>query len=106
MTKIPSVEERAGELWRCIKHDFEKEGIELPNSWNGIGMAYGGYARAIEALTADRTAILTELREWVEIKKLDTTLMNVANRKRAGHINRTLVEIKAHINNLINPNSV
>jgi len=91
MTKIPSVEERVEELGLCECEDLSGE---LQTD------------RITQALTADRTALLTELREWVEIKKLDATVMNVANRKRAGHINRTLVEVKAHINNLINPDNL
>ena len=55
------------------------------------------------ALKIARENVLTELREWVEVKKIDTFLMNVANRKRAGHINRVLVEIQARIDELINP---
>jgi hypothetical protein len=46
-----TVEDVAGEIWRCIKEDFEREGLTLPDSWKGIGMAYGGYSRAIEKLT-------------------------------------------------------
>ena len=45
-------EEIAGELWRCIKADFEKKGLSLPDNWNVVGMAYGAYARIIEALEA------------------------------------------------------
>lgn len=58
-----SVEEVAGEIWRCIKHDFEKYGISLPESWKGAGLAYGGYSRAVNTITtllAEREAELVQ----------------------------------------------
>lgn len=51
------VEELAGEIWRAIKEDFEKEGIILPLSWKGVGMAYGGYARASRLLQDTLTEV-------------------------------------------------
>jgi len=113
MTKIPSVEEVAKELLvraSYVTSESVFEGAERFAYQQGfqdaLAMVYielTGTHKSKGTLTADRTALLTELKEWVEVKKIDTFLMNVANRKRAGHINRTLVEIQAHINNLINP---
>lgn len=40
----------AGEIWRCVKEDFEKQGVQLPTNWNGVGLAYGGYVRAGEIM--------------------------------------------------------
>lgn len=64
--KNKSVEEVAGELWRCIKEDFEKEGLTLPDSWKGIGMAYGGYSRACEIIQQERQTSQEREREMIE----------------------------------------
>lgn len=62
-------EELAGELWRCIKEDFEKEGIKLPEKWKGVGMAYGGYTRAGEAITSHQNEILEALIQEITERK-------------------------------------
>jgi len=98
MTKIPSVEERQKEYEKLMVE------IERISAHEDNGEALESHREAFrDFLTADRLTLLAAFNEWVEIKKLDATVMNVANRKRAGHINRTLVEVQAHINNLINP---
>jgi len=105
MTKIPSVEERVAELGLCECEDLSGE---LQTD------------RITQALTADRTALLTELRdsgllaekEYVfdegnkEHIEFETDLEYLETRGEAheeGH-NTLARAIKARINNLINPN--
>ena len=47
-------EERATETWSLIYRGLVKDGVKFPNNFDGIGAAYGGYARLIEAFTTLR----------------------------------------------------
>lgn len=62
----PTVEEIAGEIWRCVKEDFEKRGVMLPPKWNGIGLAYSGYVRAGEIM---RKALDARYEEGVKAER-------------------------------------
>lgn len=62
----PTVEEIAGEIWRCVKEDFEKQGVILPPKWNGIGLAYSGYVRAGEIM---RKALDARYEEGVKAER-------------------------------------
>ena len=106
MTKIPSVEEKVEEkfngsniFWKVILKHLTPETIAfIKNDY-------------IEALTADRTALLTELRDS-GLLKTKSEIVNMLQDDKVFIIHgmdgvkchNTLVRaIKAHINNLINP---
>lgn len=46
-----SNEDLASEVWVIIHSGLVKDGVKFPNNFDGIGAAYGGYVRLIEALT-------------------------------------------------------
>ena len=101
MTKIPSVEERVAEkfngsdiFWKVILKHLTPETIAfIKNDY-------------IETLTADRTALLTELREWAEeIKRCNSS---EEHSRRRDHATKSGYEIaldglQAHLDELINP---
>lgn len=64
MTAAPEVkdriEERATEIWAIIYSGLVKDGVKFPNNFDGIGAAYGGYTRLIEALTTTRKEAIEE----------------------------------------------
>ncbi len=70
MTKLKTVEEVATETWALIYEGLMKDKVKFPNNFDGIGAAYGGYARIIEAITQDRQSLHTSLVAAVEGIKL------------------------------------
>ena len=50
--KEEAVSEKAGEIWREIKHELESRGVKLPLNFDGIGAACGSYVRIGDALAA------------------------------------------------------
>lgn len=56
MTTLKTVEEVATDLWAIQHSGLVKDGVKFPNNFDGIGAAYGGYARIIESITQDRQA--------------------------------------------------
>ena len=105
MTKIPSVEERVAEkfngsnvFWKVILKHLTPETIAfIKNDY-------------IETLTADRTALLTELREWTDnyLKKVNTYAEschkeNLIMLAYDAHSREIAIEhLKAHLDELIN----
>ena len=96
MTKIPSVEKINGH--RIIEQDetikVYKGEVVLPIS------------ELIKTLTAERTALLTELREWAE--KIKRCNSSEEHSRRRDHTTKSGYEIalddfQAYIDNLINP---
>jgi len=81
MTNKPNnkVEEIAGEIWLATKKDFESEGIELPFSWKGVGIAYGVYVKVGEiiyqALTSSYKQGMSKERERM-IEKIEKMKKN------------------------------
>lgn len=65
-TEWESVELMATNLWAIIYEGLIKDGVKFPNNFDGIGAAYGGYARIIEALEKERTSRDTYWKERVE----------------------------------------
>lgn len=103
MTKIPSVEERVAELRKIIS---EKHG--------GLGLCDYMFENTIvpfltQALTADRLALLNELRNSALLEEKEYTQFisnkHITNEEVDGH-NTIAREIKAYVNNLINPGGV
>ena len=90
MTKIPSVEERVEEIVNKIA-----KGTDSDRTF-GTGETLNPLSKRIitQALTAERTALLTELREYT------------ANLKGVYSAHDVQEAIKAHIDELINPTSV
>ena len=60
-------EERATETWSLIYSGLVKDGVKFPNNFDGIGAAYGGYARLIEAFTTLRKEQEEAVAEAVEV---------------------------------------
>jgi hypothetical protein len=46
---MKSNEDLASEVWALIHSGLVKDGVKFPNNFDGIGAAYGGCARLIEA---------------------------------------------------------
>ena len=103
MTKIPSVEEKVEAFTKTIKGEFPCQMIG--------GVAHYDILLLKEelkaSLTADRTALLTELREskLLEEKEHKKGNDDCSWCEIYGH-NTLARAIKAHIDNLINPPSV
>ena len=85
MTKIPSVEERVEEFEKLLD---ENEGIT-------VGEDITPYVYDI--ITADRLALLTELREWSDKNKWDITRDITVIR---------LSDLQAHLDELIKSNNI
>ena len=64
-TEWESVELAATNLWAIIYEGLMKDGVKFPNNFNGIGAAYGGYARIIEAFGKERSSRDTYWKERV-----------------------------------------
>lgn len=64
-TEMESVEMMATNLWAIIYEGLIKDGVKFPKNFDGIGAAYGGYARIIEALEKERTSRDTYWKERV-----------------------------------------
>lgn len=73
-TNEQTVEEMASDIWAIIYSGLVKQGVKFPDNFDGIGAAYGGYARLIEALTrataeavdGERERTINELRAICE----------------------------------------
>ena len=107
MTKIPSVEERLS-IYK-VPCDCPKGGLvgdaELPCE-KCDGSEWMIPENITQALTAERTALLTELRDSGLLEeKGGPTLSGYPIGLVDGH-NKTVRAIKAHINSLINPTIV
>ena len=68
-TEWESVELAATNLWAIIYEGLMKDGVKFPNNFNGIGAAYGGYARIIEAFGKERSSRDTYWKERVRKEK-------------------------------------
>jgi len=96
MTKIPSVEERFTANY--LDGDKIQDGQMLSSR------------ECLEAITAERTALLTELREWA-ISKLEETHVEedgvpVDTYGYPETHNKPLLDLQAHLDELIKSNSV
>jgi len=107
MTKIPSVEERVEEF--SIVNDY-------PVDIGGWILTYTHQLTEkqknwlTQTLTADRTALLTELRDSGLLEELDAgeapSDNAVGSEQRTFGSNRTKRAIKAHLDELIKANSI
>jgi len=107
MTKIPSVEE--------VVYNFGKQFDELKmkppkNSMPGLERELiKDFMR--KALTAERTALLTELREWAEVNKSifrakENGERGVKHYSKWSQNIKTLESLQAHLDGLIKSNNV
>ena len=119
MTKIPSVDELSTELAVTFCREFCKD---TPRIKRESGVVFAQRLRSLaklhftQALTADRTALLTELREWADSrikpqKHGKDCLGEYCDRAFCNwddifHKNKEMELRKARINNLINPSNL
>ena len=59
--QIKSLEIVAGEIWEEIYHVLQKEGIKLPDNFDGIGIAYGCYTRIGNILDQREKKLIEEI---------------------------------------------
>jgi len=112
MTKIPSVEERVDEIFNVYSQVDNEYDMYLINAGEAQQKAK---SKCSAILTADRTALLTELRdsglleEKPNIPVLPARGSKPSKYHKAGRVcghNDLAIAIKAHINNLINPSNL
>ena len=120
MTKIPSVEERVAEFTRFGVHSYiertdDTELLPINEFFCGVVENEKGKTVVLsdwlrKTLTADRTALLTELRASGLLEELDAgeapSDNAVGSEQRTFGSNRTKRAIKAHLDELIKSNGV
>jgi len=104
MTKIPSVQERVDEFTSKIQKSSKDGGFLNQNDLFPNRFLIAAWLK--QTLTADRTALLTELREWAE--KIKRCNSSEEHSRRRDHTTKSGYEIalddfQAYIDNLINP---
>ena len=120
MTKIPNVEERVAEFTRFGVHSYiertdDTELLPIDEFFSGVVENENGETVVLsdwlrKTLTADRLALLTELRDSGLLEEKDTSAfyndpVHPIRANYAGH-NTLARAIKAHLDELINPTSV